>query len=100
MTDRDSKTKRGNFCGRTRRLFLWEIVGGFTGVALAALLGEDGFLARQALAEDGKTREQNPMAPKPPHSTAKEKSVIYLNKYGRTSHIDTFDYKPGMKGMD
>src|SRR6266542_4352324 len=100
MTDRDSKTKRGNFCGRTRRQFLWEIGGGFTGVALAALLGEDGFLARQALAADGKTRWQNPPSPKPPLFPAKAKSVIFLYMYGGPSHIDTFDYKPGMKGMD
>ena len=42
-----------SFCGRTRREFLWEIGGGFGSVALAGLLGGDGFLARQAVAADG-----------------------------------------------
>ncbi|MDE0817229.1 MAG: DUF1501 domain-containing protein, partial [Pirellulaceae bacterium] len=31
---------------------------------------------------------------------AKAKSVIFLYMYGGPSHIDTFDYKPSMKGMD
>ena len=28
----------GDFCGRTRREFLWEAGGGFTGLGLAGLL--------------------------------------------------------------
>jgi len=43
------------FCNRTRREFLWEAGGGFTGVALAGMLGADGFLANQAVAADGVT---------------------------------------------
>ena len=89
-----------NFCGRTRRQFLWEAGGGFTGLALAGLLAEDGFLAKQALAADGKTAWHSPLAPKKPMLPAKAKSVIFLYMYGGPSHIDTFDYKPGMKGMD
>src|SRR5262249_29397180 len=42
----------------------------------------------------------NPLAPKQPHFTPKAKSVIFLYMYGGPSHIDTFDYKPGMIGMD
>ena len=30
---------RPNFCGRTRREFLWQTGAGFTGVALAGMLG-------------------------------------------------------------
>lgn len=89
-----------NFCGRTRRQFLWETGAGFTGTALAGLLGSDGFLANQAVAADGSTAWKNPLAPKPPHFTPKAKSVIFLYMYGGPSHIDTFDYKPQMKGMD
>ena len=92
--------RRGEFCGRTRREFLWQAGGGFTGVALAALLGEDGFLARQSLAADGARPFVNPLAPKISHFTPKAKSVIFLYMYGGPSHIDTFDYKPAMKGMD
>ncbi|MEC9091291.1 MAG: DUF1501 domain-containing protein, partial [Planctomycetota bacterium] len=40
------------------------------------------------------------MAPKKPHFAPKAKSVIFLYMYGGPSHIDTFDYKPNMKGMD
>ena len=43
-----------NFCGRTRREFLWQSGAGFTSVALASILGED-FLSRQTVAADGVT---------------------------------------------
>ncbi|MEX2288144.1 MAG: DUF1501 domain-containing protein [Planctomycetaceae bacterium] len=91
---------RTGFCGRTRREFLWEAGAGFTGVALAGMLGDDGFLARQSLAADGSTPFVNPLAPKEPHFEPQAKSVIFLYMYGGPSHIDTFDYKPAMKGMD
>jgi hypothetical protein len=90
----------GNFCGRTRREFLWEAGAGFAGTALAAMLGSDGFLASQTVAADGVTPFRNPLAAKPPHFAAKAKSVIFLYMYGGPSQIDTFDYKPDMKGMD
>jgi hypothetical protein len=89
---------RGEFCGRTRREFLWQAGGGFAGLALAGLL-DDGFLARQTRAADG-TPLANPLAPRPPHFAPKAKSVIFLYMYGGPSHIDTFDHKPAMTGMD
>jgi hypothetical protein len=92
--------KTGVPCGRTRRQFLWETGAGFTGVALAGLLGEEGFLARQAVAADGVSKFVNPLAPKKPHFPGKAKSVIFLYMYGGPSHIDTFDHKPQMIGMD
>jgi len=92
--------RTGNFCGRTRREFLWQAGGGFAGVALSAMLREDGFLGSQAVAADGVSPYRSPLAPKEPHFPAKAKSVIFLYMYGGPSHIDTFDYKPGMKGMD
>jgi len=97
--DTDIQSK-GEFCGRTRREFVWQAGGGFTAVALAAMLGEDGFLAEQAFAADGTSRFINPLAPKKPNFTPKAKSVIFLYMYGGPSQIDTFDYKPNMKGMD
>jgi hypothetical protein len=87
----------GNFCGRTRREFLWQAGGGFTGVALAGMLGDDFFRARAAGAQ---TAFANPLAPKKPHRPAKARSVIFLYMYGGPSHVDTFDYKPAMVGMD
>src|SRR5438270_10644807 len=64
------------------------------------MLGDDGFLGQQALAADGVSKFNNPLLPKNPHFAAKAKSVIFLYMYGGPSHIDTFDHKPGMKGMD
>lgn len=89
-----------NFCNRTRREFLWQAGGGFAGAAMASMLSEDGFLKNQAVAADGETPFLNPLAPKKPHFAAKAKNVIFLYMYGGPSHIDTFDYKPNMIGMD
>ena len=79
---------------------VWEAGGGFASVALAAILGGDGFLARQAVAADGVTPFVNPMAAKQPHRPARAKSVIFLFMYGGPSHVDTFDHKPKLYGLD
>ncbi|MCP4811043.1 MAG: DUF1501 domain-containing protein, partial [Planctomycetaceae bacterium] len=100
MTQGNGKQYPQNFCGRTRRQFLWEAGGGFAGVAMAGLLGDDGFLAQQTRAADGVSKYVNPLAPRQPHFKPKAKNVIFLFMYGGPSHIDTFDYKPTMKGMD
>ena len=96
----DQLRQRRGFCGRTRREFLWEAGGGFAGLALSGLLTGDGFLASQAIAADGVTEWKNPLAPKAGHHQPKAKSVIFLYMYGGPSHIDTFEYKPAMEGMD
>ena len=96
MTDKP----QGRFCRRTRREFLWQAGAGFTALPLISLLSQDGSLARQAKAADGAADYENPLAPKAPHFAAKAKSVIFLFMYGGPSHIDTFDYKPKMYGMD
>lgn len=90
----------GDFCHRTRREFLWQAGAGFTGLGLTSLLDGDGFFTRQAVAADGVTPYVNPLAPKEPHFQAPAKAVIFLFMYGGPSHIDTFDYKPTMEGMD
>lgn len=82
------------FCGRTRREFLWQTGAGFGGVALAGLLSQDGFFNSIANASDSAGNS------KQPHFAPKAKSVIFLFMYGGPSHIDTFDYKPQMKGRD
>ncbi|MCR9198601.1 MAG: DUF1501 domain-containing protein [Planctomycetaceae bacterium] len=89
-----------NFCGRTRREMLWQAGAGFTGLGLTALLDQDGFLNGQTVAADGQTEWSNPLAPKQPHFPAKAKNIIFFYCYGGPSHIDTFDYKPDMYGMD
>jgi hypothetical protein len=88
------------FCGRTRREFLWEAGGGFTSVALTGLLAADGFLTKQAVAADGVSTFVNPLAPKKPMFPGKAKSVIFLFMYGGPSHMDTFDYKPELYPLD
>ncbi len=88
-----------NFCGRTRREFLWQAGGGFAGTALTGLLQRDGFFGTSASGAES-APHQNPLAPKEPHFAPKAKSVIFLFMYGGPSHIDTFDYKPAMKGRD
>src|SRR5690606_33758907 len=92
--------RRSNFCGRTRRRFLWQSGCGFAGAALGAMPGEAGFLASQTKAADGVTPFVNPLAPKEPHHDAKATACIFLFMYGGPSHVDTFDYKPEMIGRD
>ncbi|MFG0296889.1 MAG: DUF1501 domain-containing protein [Maioricimonas sp. JB045] len=88
-----------DFCGRTRREFLWQSGCGFAGTALAGMLGDD-FFASQTVAADGRTPFQNPLAPKEPHHEPDATACIFLFMYGGPSHIDTFDYKPDMIGRD
>ncbi len=97
-----------DFCRRTRREFLWEAGAGFTGLALAGLLDQDGYFGATARAEAIQARAEaasasafaNPLAPKPPHFTPRAKSVIFLFMYGGPSHVDTFDYKPKLYELD
>src|SRR3954470_18767533 len=90
------------FCGRTRREFLWETGGGFTGLALTGLLSANGFFNHASAAGPGKvaTRFVNPMAAKPPMFPAKAKSVIFIFCYGGPSQVDTFEHKPELYKLD
>ena len=92
--------KRREFCGRTRREFVWEAGMGFGSLALCSLLGDDGFFGTPGARAAEPTWRRNPLAARPPHFTPRAKRVIFLYMYGGPSHIDTFDYKPAMKGMD
>ena len=56
---------RRNFCGRTRREFLWETGCGFGAAALSSLLASDGFLQRAGAASLAPTAS-NPLASKSP----------------------------------
>lgn len=89
-----SSGKRIYPCGQTRREFVWEMGGGFTSLALTALLSADGFFARHAAAAE--LPALSPLAPKAPHFPTRVKSVIFLMMNGAPSHIDTFDYKPSL----
>jgi hypothetical protein len=93
-----SQDRLKQFCGRTRREFLWQTGAGFGAVGLTSLLSDDGFFSR-AQAADQETAS-GPLAVRQPHFAPKAKSIIFLFMYGGPSHIDTFDYKPSMVGMD
>jgi hypothetical protein len=82
------------FCGRTRREFLWETGAGFGAVGLASLFAADEARAQPA------PRPVNPLAPRPPHFAPKAKSVIFLFMYGGPSHIESFDYKPALYPLE
>ena len=92
--------RQGSICGRTRREMLWQSGAGFASVALTTMLEKEGFFQNQVVAADNITSFQNPMLPKFSPALAKAKNVIFLFMYGGPSHIDTFDYKPEMEGMD
>ncbi|MEX2671981.1 MAG: DUF1501 domain-containing protein [Phycisphaeraceae bacterium] len=91
-------TPRNQFCGRTRREFLWEAGGGFAGVALAGMLQRDGFFANRAQAASAAA--PSPLMPRPPHFKPKAKNVIFLFMYGGPSQMDLFDYKPELQKRD
>src|SRR5258708_31657017 len=73
----------------SRRDMLARCANGFGAVALAALLGAQGYGADIAPG-----RDVDPMAPKPSHYPAKAKNVIFLFMDGGPSQVDTFDPKP------
>lgn len=85
-----------NFCNRTRREFLWETGAGFGAAALTGMLAGDGFFN----SAHASSLSANPLAMKAAQIAPKAKSVIFLFMYGGPSHIDTFDYKPQMVGLD
>ena len=86
-----------------RRSFLGDFAKTTAGIALASLLADQGLLA--VVEASGSDR---PLAPRPPHFSAKAKRVLHVFCTGAVSHLDTWDYKPEllkrhgqpMPGMD
>src|SRR5512140_3607028 len=66
---------------RNRREFLTHAFCGFGSLAFLSMAYQEELRA-------------NPLAPKPPHTKAKAKSVIFLFMAGGPSHLETFDPKP------
>jgi Protein of unknown function (DUF1501) len=78
-----------------RREVLWRFGGGLGGIALAAMLGDDGLLAGF---------ERSPGRPQPRadlngglHHRAKVRRVIQLFMNGGVSQMDTFDFRPELE---
>ncbi|MGE0534550.1 MAG: DUF1501 domain-containing protein [Pirellulales bacterium] len=86
-------------CGQTRREFFWQAGGGFVGTALAGLLAQDGFFARQARAGDVEAGAllESPLAPKSSHFAPRAKACVCLFMYGGPSQVDLFDPKPALE---
>src|SRR5262249_22068538 len=71
----------------SRRAALKGTVAGFGYLAFAGL---------STLAAE----KANPLAPKKTHFPARARRVIFLCMEGAPSHVDTFDYKPELAGLD
>jgi len=67
---------------------------GFTGLALSALLEQDGFFAGSARASEAPA---SPPLPPPVLPQARAKACIFLFMYGGPSQMDLFDYKPELQ---
>src|SRR5436305_7580191 len=86
-------------CGRTRREFLWQVGGGFAGLALIDLLSRDGFFGAAARADESE-RDLNPSKVRPPHFPARARHAVFLFMNGAPSQVDTFDPKPALERYD
>jgi hypothetical protein len=80
-------------CGNSRREFVWQMGGGFAGLALTSLLDRDGFFGQKAIASDN----NGPLAVRPAQIPTKAKACIFLMMNGAPSQVDTFDYKPSLE---
>jgi len=81
-----------------RRDWLTQTGCGFGALGLLGLLGQEGLLGRCHAADTGgiSSRTVDPLAPKNPHFNPKAKRVIWIFVNGGPSHVDTWDYKPGL----
>jgi hypothetical protein len=76
-----------------RRHFLQRSVTGLSSIALAALLKEEGLLARESPVRPT-IDPSHPYASRAAHFAPKAKQVLMIFCSGALSHVDTFDYKP------
>ncbi len=77
----------------SRREFLWQSGAGFTGLAMASLLSQEGFFNRVTLASE----QLNQGVSIPPK---KARACIFLFMFGGPSQVDLFDYKPELQKRD
>ena len=75
----------------SRREFLEKSGSGFGGLALASLLLEEHLQAGSSDAH-----ANNPLVARAPHYPARARAVIQIFCPGGLSHVDSWDYKPGL----
>lgn len=80
-------------CGQTRRELLWEVGGGFAGLALLDLLNRDGFFSQSAAAAEF-VKPDSLLGARSPHFAPRAKRAVFLFMNGGPSQVDTFDPKP------
>ncbi len=80
----------GPCCGRSRRAFLSDLGMGFTGLALGAMLAQDGVTRADSTAAAPSAGVLGV------HGQARAKSVIWIFLSGGYSHLETFDPKPAL----
>ena len=78
-------------CGLDRREAIWQMGGGFAGIALTGMLEESGFFRKHLGAAQPANR------PTGPHFPAPARAVIHLMMNGAPSQVDTFDPKPELR---
>jgi hypothetical protein len=85
----------------TRRRLLERAGGGFGLIGLAGLLQQERMLDSAAHAAEGAAGQAlHPMAPRPPHFSARARRVVWIFVNGGPSQVDTWDYKPGLERWD
>lgn len=80
-------------CGLSRREAVWQMGGGFAGLALIDLLSGSQFFSATGSASDQEESNARPER----HFSSRVRSVIFLMMNGAPSQVDTFDYKPALK---
>ncbi len=83
-----------------RRSFLRDASTGLGGIALLAMLAEQGLLAGDKAPLRPDIAPDSPLSARKPHFTPKAKRVLAVFCSGAVSHVDTFDYKPELVKRD
>jgi hypothetical protein len=77
-----------------RRSFNGKLASSLCGIALTALLKDDGILADTGQPTQPTVDPSKPLAPRKSHFRPKATRVLMIFCSGAISHVDTFDYKP------
>ncbi|MFM7518773.1 MAG: DUF1501 domain-containing protein [Pirellula sp.] len=83
----------------SRRSWLQRSGCGFGWLGLQAILAQSATSPR-VFADGLGDRLQSPLAPREPHFPARAKRVVWIFVNGGPSHVDTWDYKPGLEKAD